>query len=137
MSRRDIIADIIVDEDVAAALTGIEEWSHLIILFWMDQFVGDHHQLIAHPRQRSDLPEVGLFSMRGRERPNPIGLAVVELLKRNQNVLTVRALDAYDGSPVLDIKPYDRYDVVTELRMPAWWMILSGSSSHEPHDGGV
>ena len=52
-----------------------------------------------------------MFCARGRERPNPIGLAIVELLKRDKNVLTVKALDAYDGSPVLDIKPYDHYDV--------------------------
>jgi tRNA (adenine37-N6)-methyltransferase len=44
---------------------------------------------------------------------------VVELLKRNKNVLTVKALDAYDGSPVLDVKPYDHYDAVAGLRVPA------------------
>jgi len=64
-----------------------------------------------------------VFCARGRERPNPIGLAVVELLKRNKNVLTVKALDAYDGSPILDIKPYDQYDAVTGLRVAAWWMV--------------
>jgi tRNA (adenine37-N6)-methyltransferase len=123
MSRRDIIAEIVVREDLAAALTGIEEWSHLIILFWMDQLAGKLPRLTAHPRHRADLPEVGVFCARGRERPNPIGLAIVELLKRNKNVLIVKALDAYDGSPVLDIKPYDHYDAVAGLRVPAWWMI--------------
>lgn len=122
MSRRDIIAEIAVHDDFAAALNGIEQWSHLIILFWMHLLVGKPYPLMAHPRQRGDLPEIGLFAARGRERPNPIGLAVVELLKRDKNVLTVKALDAYDGSPVLDIKPYDHYDMVnTELRMPEWW----------------
>ena len=123
MSRRDIIAEILVREDLAAALTGIEEWSHLIVLFWMDQLVGKPCRLTTRPRHRADLPEVGVFCARGRERPNPIGLAVVELLKRSENVLTVKALDAFDGSPVLDIKPYDHYDAVTGLRVPAWWMV--------------
>lgn len=123
MSRRDIIAQIVVREDLAAGLTGIEEWSHLIILFWLDQLAGKPCWLTTHPRHRADLPEVGVFCARGRERPNPIGLAIVELLKRDHNVLTVKALDAYDGSPVLDIKPYDHYDVITGLRVPAWWMI--------------
>lgn len=123
MSRRDIIAEIVVREDLVAALTGIEEWSHLIVLFWMDQLAGKPYRLTTHPRHRADLPEVGVFCARGRERPNPIGLAVVELLKRNKNVLTVKALDAYDGSPILDIKPYDHYDAVTGLRVPAWWMV--------------
>lgn len=122
ISRRDIVAEIIVRADLTAALTGIEEWSHLIILFWMDQLAGKPVPLITHPRHRTDLPEVGVFSARGPERPNPIGLAVVELLKRDKNILTVKALDAYDGTPVLDIKPYDAFDAVTELRAPQWWM---------------
>ena len=126
--RRDIIADVVIQEELAAALTGIEEWSHLIVLFWMDQLAKSHHQLMTHPRGRGDLPEVGVFSTRGRDRPNRIGLAVVELLKRRGNILTVQALDAYDGSPVLDIKPFDRYDAVTELRAPDWWLALSGGS---------
>ena len=123
MSRRDIIAEIVVREDLVAALTGIEEWSHLIVLFWMDGVAGEPHRLTSRPRHRADLPEVGLFCARGRKRPNPIGLAVVELLKRNINVLTVKALDAYDGSPIVDIKPCDYYDVATGLRVPAWWMV--------------
>lgn len=129
VSRRDIVAEIIVREDLAAALTGLEEWSHLIVLFWMDQIAGKPVPLTTHPRHRTDLPEVGVFSARGRERPNPIGLAVVELLKREKNILTVKALDAYDGTPVLDIKPYDAFDAVTELRAPQWWMTATGRSS--------
>jgi len=121
MSRRDIVAQIVVRENLAAALTGIEDWSHLMVLFWMDQLAGTLARLTTRPRHRADLPEVGVFSTRARDRPNPIGLAVVELLKRDKNVLTVKALDAYDGSPVLDIKPYDQYDAVMGLRMPAWW----------------
>ncbi|MCP2000921.1 tRNA (N6-threonylcarbamoyladenosine(37)-N6)-methyltransferase TrmO [Nitrobacter winogradskyi] len=126
VSRRDIVAEIVVREDLAAALTGLEEWSHLIILFWMDQIAGKPIPLTTHPRYRTDLPEVGVFSARGPERPNPIGLAVVELLKREKNILTVKALDAYDGTPVLDIKPYDAFDAVTELRAPQWWMTATG-----------
>lgn len=125
MSRRDIVAQIVVNEDLAAGLMGIEEWSHLIVLFWMDQLAGKPCRLTTHPRHRTDLPAVGVFCARGRERPNPIGLAVVELLKRDKNVLTVKALDAYDASPVLDIKPYDPYDVVTGIRVPDWWRMAS------------
>ena len=127
ISRRDIIAQIVVREDLAAALTGIEEWSHLIVLFWMDRLAEKPCRLTTHPRRRADLPEVGVLGTRGRERPNPIGLAIVELLKRDENVLTVKALDAYDGSPVLDIKPYDQYDAITGLRAPAWWMTATGT----------
>lgn len=126
ISRRDIVAEIVVREDLEDTLTGIEEWSHLFILFWMNQFTWTPDQLTVHPRHREDLPEVGVFSARGRERPNPIGLAVVELLKRDKNVLTVKALDAYDGTPVLDIKPYDAYDAIIGLRAPEWWLTATG-----------
>lgn len=126
MSRRNIVADIAVHEEFAPALTGIEGWSHLIILFWLHQLAGTVPFLAAHPRHRPSLAEVGAFASRGPVRPNPIGLAVVELLKRDGNVLTVKALDAYDQSPVLDIKPYDPYDVVSAgLRVPEWWRRLS------------
>ena len=127
ISRRDIIAQIVVREDLAAALTGIEEWSHLIVLFWMHRLAEKLCPLTTHPRHRADLPEVGVLGARGPHRPNPIGLAIVELLKRDENVLTVKALDAYDGSPVLDIKPYDQYDAITGLRAPAWWMTATGT----------
>jgi len=127
ISRRDIIAQIVVREDLAEALTGIEEWSHLIVLFWMDRLAEKPCRLTTHPRHRADLPEVGVLGARGPHRPNPIGMAIVELLKRDENVLTVKALDAYDGSPVLDIKPYDHYDAITGLRAPAWWMTATGT----------
>ena len=127
ISRRDIIARIVVRGDLAAALTGIEEWSHLIVLFWMDRLAEKPCRLTTHPRHRADLPEVGVLGARGRERPNPIGLAIVELLKRDGNVLTVKALDAYDGSPVLDIKPYNHYDAVNAIRAPAWWRSTMGT----------
>jgi tRNA-Thr(GGU) m(6)t(6)A37 methyltransferase TsaA len=125
--RREITATIVVHEAYVAALQGIEGWSHLIVLFWMHELAGKPCPLTTHPRHRRDLPAVGVLAARGRERPNPIGLAVVELLKREANVLTVRALDAYDGSPVLDIKPYDDYDVVTSLRSPPWWKTATGT----------
>jgi tRNA (Thr-GGU) A37 N-methylase len=67
---------------------------------------------------------MGAFAVRTNLRPNPIGLTVVELLKVEGNVLEVRGLDAFDGTPVLDIKPYDPWDVVKQVRVPAWWRRL-------------
>jgi tRNA (Thr-GGU) A37 N-methylase len=80
-------------------------------------------------RGHEDLPLTGVLSTRGRDRPNPIGLAVVEWLGRTGHCLQVRRLDAYDGTPVIDIKPYDPYDVFTDLRVPDWWYRL-------PHPAG-
>ena len=125
LSRREIVASIEFDEAFAPALQGIEEWSHLFVLFWMHELSRETLRLTTHPRHRDDLPEVGVLAARGRERPNPIGLAVVELLQRDGRTLRVRGLDAYDGTPVLDIKPYDQYDVVKDLRAPQWWLSIA------------
>ena len=118
--RRDIISEIVVDPDLQDALTGIEDYSHLFVLFWMHRQEPFHGPLQYHPRGDKTLPLTGVLASRGRNHPNPIGLAVVELVERSENRLTVRRLDAFHGTPVLDIKPYDHYDVFTEIRMPEW-----------------
>lgn len=87
-------------------LDGLEEFSHLLILYWMHLLpAGGGAAAQVQPRGRSDLPWVGVLATRAPARPNPIGLTVVELLQREGTCLTVRGLDALDGSPVLDIKP--------------------------------
>ncbi len=121
MPRAEVVAEIVVREGLVTALEGIEDWSHLVILFWMDRMAGKPVRLTTHPHRRDDVPEVGLFATRTRARPNPIGLAIVELLKCEGNVLTVKGLDAYDGSPVLDIKPYNEHGEIGAIRAPAWW----------------
>jgi tRNA (Thr-GGU) A37 N-methylase len=71
------------------------------------------------------MPLVGVFVARTMLRPNPIGLTLVELIKVDDNVLTVRGLDAYDGTPVLDIKTYDFWDMAENAKVPEWWKKLN------------
>jgi tRNA-Thr(GGU) m(6)t(6)A37 methyltransferase TsaA len=78
----------------------------------------------VHPRGREDMPLLGVFATRTPYRPNPIGLTLVELMKVEGNVLTVRGLDAFDGTPVLDIKPFDYWDIAEAARVPEWWTRL-------------
>lgn len=125
--RRTLESEIIIDEAFAPALEGIEAWSHLFVLYYMHKVDRARMKLQTHPRGRDDLPVQGVFAARGRDRPNPIGLAVVELLGREGTRLKVRRLDAFDGTPVIDIKPYDADDVYTDLRLPAWWTQLKQS----------
>lgn len=119
-TRRTIKSDILIEEEYAEGLLGISEYSHLIVLFWMHR-VGPNPSLLAHPRGKHNIPEVGAFASRGRNHPNPIGLAVVDLVSISGRVLTVRRLDAYDGTPVIDIKPYDNYDAYTDIKVPQWF----------------
>jgi tRNA-Thr(GGU) m(6)t(6)A37 methyltransferase TsaA len=111
---------IVLEPQWTPALEGIEEFSHIYVLFWLHGIHGEI-QLHVHPENRADLPEVGILATRTPRRPNPIGLQVVELVSREENVLTVRGLDALNGSPVLDLKPYlPRGDAVAGARTPEW-----------------
>jgi len=114
------ISELQVEPIWAEALDGIEEFSHIVVLFWLDRIEGEP-TLRIHPKGRADTPLVGLFSTRTPRRPNPIGLATVRLLERRGNLLRVEGLDALDGSPVLDLKPYlARNDLVEGATMPDW-----------------
>ncbi len=128
-NRRNIISDIVIDEQYLPAIKGIEAYSHLFVLFWMHETDPCQYKPQVHPRGRDDLPLMGILATRNRHHPNPIGLAVVELKSVNQNRLTVKKLDAYNQSPILDIKPYDPYDVQENIRLPDWWGLKNGQKS--------
>jgi len=88
--------------DYAPGIRDVEGHDHLIILYWLDR--ADRTRLTAVPPHT--LTEHGVFATRSPNRPNPIGLAVVQLKRREVNLLIVTGLDALDGTPVLDIKPF-------------------------------
>ena len=99
-------------------MRGIEGYSHIIVLYWMHEVNG--FKLLGRPWKRVDLPLVGVFATRFPHRPNPIGLTVVELRSVEPPRLYVRGLDAWNGSPVIDLKPYDYHDVVKCPQIPNW-----------------
>jgi len=118
---RSLVSRIIIRKELAEALEGTEEFSHLFVIFYMHQISEKEKQTLrVHPRGRMDLPLLGVFATRTAFRPNTIGLTLVELLERRDNVLVVRGLDAFDGTPVLDLKPADRQDMITDVRVPEW-----------------
>ncbi len=128
----EIDSKIVIDQKWATGLEGLEEFSHIVAIFWLDRPKTDEVPLQVHPEAREDMPLVGVFATRAPVRPNPIGLTAVELLARQGNVLTVRGLDAYDGTPVLDIKPYlVRGDLKDVKSMPEWLNRL-----WQEHDAG-
>ena len=122
---RQHLSEVIINPELAEALEGVEAFSHVYVLFWLNKITAEQRSILkVHPRGRKDLPLLGVFATRTYLRPNPIGLTLVELLKVDGNVLTVRGLDAYDGTPVLDVKPFDSWDTTTESRVPKWWLQL-------------
>lgn len=135
---RQVVSEIVLDESLAEALEGIEEFSHLFVIFWMHKTTGEQRKLMkARPRERDDMPLLGIFATRSPCRPNPIGLTLVELLGRKGNILEVKGLDALDGTPVLDIKPFDFWDMKAEARVPKWWLTLEEERKSRDHSGGA
>jgi tRNA-Thr(GGU) m(6)t(6)A37 methyltransferase TsaA len=123
-----VIAEIHVDVALAAGLGGLDRFSHVVVIFLMHQAAFDAaRDLVRRPQGRADMPKLGIFAQRAKHRPNPIGVTTVELVKVEDNVLTVRGLDAIDGTPVLDIKPYfPVFDRVDEANVPEWVNRLMG-----------
>ena len=121
---KNIISQIIIFNKFIEALNGLEEFSHLYVLFWLDKISTKDLPLKVHPRGRKELPLVGVFATRSMFRSNPIGLTIVKIIKIDNNVLFVRGLDAFNLSPVLDIKPYDFWDKNRDIRVPEWWHSL-------------
>jgi tRNA-Thr(GGU) m(6)t(6)A37 methyltransferase TsaA len=124
------ISQIVLRDELAEALEGIGDFSHLFVLFWLNEISDEQRKTLkVHPRSRKDLPLLGIFATRTMLRPNPIGLTLVELVKVEGNVLTVRGLDAFDGTPVLDVKPFDAWDKAKDARVPAWWIKLESEKA--------
>ena len=96
-------SQIILDSTLTRGLQGLEPGQSLMVLFHLNR-VRDF-ELLQHPQGDQERPKRGVFSLRSPRRPNPIGVTVVELISIDENLLIVRGLDAFDGTPVLDLKP--------------------------------
>jgi tRNA-Thr(GGU) m(6)t(6)A37 methyltransferase TsaA len=96
-------AVLVLHAEVADGLDGIAPGDEVIVLTWLDR--ADRAVLRVHPRDDPANPERGVFSTRSADRPNPIGLHVVEVVDIDGTRLRVRNLEAVDGTPVLDLKP--------------------------------
>ena len=116
------ISDIVINKDMINIFNGIEEYSHLVVLYWAHK-VPEQSRLLTqvHPMGRKEFPPVGIFCTCSPARPNPVLTTVVRLCKKKANVLQVSGLDAIDGSPVIDIKPYVKEFYPRKgVRIPEW-----------------
>ena len=115
------VSEIELCEAYASGLTGLEYFSHAIILFYLNQAEFDPKKhLQRKPQNRDDMPKVGVFSQRCKDRPNQIGMTAAAIVSVSERKLTVRGLDAIDGTPVLDIKPYYPVYDKRDAAVPEW-----------------
>ncbi len=117
-----VITEIVLEEHIPTeAFTNIEMFSHLEIVFYFDKADDGDMVYSGRPRGNPAYPLMGIFGQRKKDRPNKIGLCIVELLEHNGRTIKIKGLDAIDGTPVLDIKPVFREFLPNgETVQPMW-----------------
>jgi tRNA (adenine37-N6)-methyltransferase len=111
-----------VEPALRPGLQGLEGFSHVVVVAYLHgaRFDPARH-LVRRPRGLASMPELGIFAQRAKDRPNPLGLSCVPLVAVEAEGVRVRGLDAVDGTPVLDLKPYfPQFDAAGAVRVPAW-----------------
>ena len=117
----EVVSEIVLDKKYADALIGLKDFSHVVIIYFMHLATDKNRvKMTRRPQGRDDMPFVGIFSQRAKRRPNPVGVTAVRIIKVENNVLELQGLDAIDGTPVLDIKPYYPRDRVENPIIPEW-----------------
>ena len=122
--------------EFADALDGVDGYSHLFVLTYFHRLRPEQIGLLkVKPRallrrgfKLEELPELGVFALDSPTRPNPIGLTLVRVLRREENRITVSGLDFFDSTPILDIKPYRDQYRTDEFTVPDWFRKLAEST---------
>jgi tRNA-Thr(GGU) m(6)t(6)A37 methyltransferase TsaA len=119
-----VVSTIEMDEALFApeALQGLDKFSHLEVVYFFH--LVDEEKIVTsarHPRNRMDWPKIGIFAQRGKNRPNRIGVSICRLLSVDGLTITVEGLDAINGTPVIDVKPYIReFGPRGDVHQPDW-----------------
>ncbi len=115
-------SEIIINEEYLDCLDGIEDFSHIVILFWTHKVPNNARQIKkVHPAGLKQMPIKGIFATRSPVRPNPICKTTVKLIERKDTTLIVEGLDAIDNTPVVDIKPHlPFYDSPLNVKLADW-----------------
>ena len=119
---KESICELVIDPRWEELLDGIEDFSHILVLYW-PHLIDPHRRKLkkVHPMGRRDLPLKGIFATCSPARPNPVLVSAVPLIARKANVLAVKGLEALDGSPIVDVKPYSKsYLQVDNLKVADW-----------------
>jgi len=115
-------SEIIINKEYVECLEGIEDFSHLVIIYWTHKTPEDARKIKkVHPAGLKNMPIKGIFATRSPVRPNPIGIISVKLIKRKDNILAVEGLDAINNTPIIDIKPHlPSYDSPLDVKIADW-----------------
>lgn len=104
---RSLISELVINPELDGILDGLEDFSHALVLYWPHLLPPHGRSLIkVHPIGQKSFPLVGVFATCSPARPNPILVTAVRIVEIRENILKVQGLEAVDGSPVIDIKPY-------------------------------
>ena len=117
-----VFSRLTINPEFAEGIRGLHQFSHVIVITFLNhaEFKPEKH-LVRRPRGLDTMPEVGIFSQRSKDRPNPIGVTAVKIENIGKGFLDVSGLDAINGTPILDIKPYyPQYDSVKDAVVPEW-----------------
>lgn len=114
---------ICIYEKYQPALLGLDKFSHAIILYWFHERDNEKHRTVLQvtPPRHKGAPLTGVFGCRSPSRPNPIGHTIVKIETIEHGCLKVNGLDAFKGSPIIDIKPYMRNDCIQEATNPVYF----------------
>jgi tRNA-Thr(GGU) m(6)t(6)A37 methyltransferase TsaA len=123
VEKRDGRNLIVLDKKYQGGLLGLEQWSHVQVVWWFDK--NDTPQkramLQVHPRGDKNNPLTGVFACRAPVRPNLIALSLCKIISVKENVVEVEKIDAFEGTPVLDLKPYaPGQDSASDVKVPKW-----------------
>jgi tRNA-Thr(GGU) m(6)t(6)A37 methyltransferase TsaA len=132
----DGVSEILLYQKMTSFLDGIEDYSHIIVVYWGHMVPDEGRKILkVHPAGLKDYPKQGIASTCSPARPNPVLIVVVKLLKREENRLLVEGLDAINGSPVVDIKPYvNTMCTQKNITIPKWMKTLINDSEHYKGD---
>lgn len=112
-----------IDSKYETGLVGLDAFSHVWVLWWFDRndTPAKRQTLMVHPRGDKNIPLTGVFATRAPVRPNLVALTLCEVLSVDRNEIHVADIDALDGTPVIDLKPYiPSRDRTEDVRLPAW-----------------
>ena len=135
---KDVEAVIEVFPEFEEGLKGVDGYSHLFILSYLHKLRSEQvgplkvkpKRLVNRGFKAEELPLLGVFALDSPTRPNPIGLTLVKLVKRHGRKLFVSGADLFDGTPVIDIKPYQPDYRTEEYTLPQWYINLMNKAGH-------